>query len=66
VALGDEETVRPELIRYVNRLSDTVYALARLEESCEELCAGIRAETLSGIKGDVFAASEALAALKER
>lgn len=66
VALSDEEGVRPELIRYVNRLSDTVYALARLEESCEELCAGIRAETLSGIKGDVFAASEALAALKER
>lgn len=37
IALRQQEPVRPELLRYVNRLSDTVYALARLEETCEQL-----------------------------
>lgn len=30
--LSKEEDVRPEVIKYINRLSDTIYALARLEE----------------------------------
>jgi len=30
VALASEETVRPEAIRYVNRLSDALFVLARL------------------------------------
>lgn len=37
ISLGKQEPVRPELLRYVNRLSDTIYALARLEETCEQL-----------------------------
>lgn len=32
VALADQERVREVLLRYVNRLSDAIYALARLEE----------------------------------
>lgn len=37
ISLEKQEPVRPELLRYVNRLSDTIYALARLEETCEQL-----------------------------
>ena len=32
VALGETEEIREVLVRYVNRLSDAVYALARLQE----------------------------------
>lgn len=32
VKLKRTEDVRPEVVKYINRLSDTVYALARLEE----------------------------------
>ena len=33
LTLSEHEAVRPELIRYLNRLSDAVYALARLTET---------------------------------
>lgn len=33
LTLAEHEPVRPELIRYLNRLSDAVYALARLTET---------------------------------
>ncbi|MFZ1911204.1 MAG: cob(I)yrinic acid a,c-diamide adenosyltransferase [Propionicimonas sp.] len=33
LTLAEEADVRPELIKYVNRLSDTVYALARVVET---------------------------------
>ncbi|WP_242840834.1 cob(I)yrinic acid a,c-diamide adenosyltransferase [Metaclostridioides mangenotii] len=32
VKLKRTEDVRPEVVKYINRLSDTIYALARLEE----------------------------------
>ena len=32
VSLTEKEPVRKEVVKYVNRLSDTIYALARLEE----------------------------------
>lgn len=32
VSLRETESVRDEVVKYVNRLSDTIYALARLEE----------------------------------
>lgn len=36
IKLKEEENVREELLKYVNRLSDAIYALARLEEyNCE-------------------------------
>lgn len=33
IELNNDETVRPELLKYVNRLSDAIYSLARLEET---------------------------------
>ena len=33
LTLADTEPVRPELIKYLNRLSDAVYSLARLAET---------------------------------
>ncbi|NLY46319.1 MAG: cob(I)yrinic acid a,c-diamide adenosyltransferase [Tissierella sp.] len=33
IELNSGETVRPELLKYVNRLSDAIYSLARLEET---------------------------------
>lgn len=36
ISLREEEVVRDEVVKYVNRLSDTIYALARVEEfNCE-------------------------------
>lgn len=35
--LADSEDIRPELLKYVNRLSDAIYALARLEETLAEI-----------------------------
>ena len=32
VAMGESDPVREELVRYINRLSDAIYALARLQE----------------------------------
>jgi ATP:cob(I)alamin adenosyltransferase len=37
ISLKDAEIVREELLKYINRLSDTIYALARLEETYEEI-----------------------------
>lgn len=37
IRLSREEEVREELIRYMNRLSDTLYAFARLEEHEEKI-----------------------------
>jgi len=37
LTLSESEAVRPELVRYLNRLSDAVYALARLTETWFEL-----------------------------
>lgn len=37
LTLSETETVRPELVKYLNRLSDAVYALARLTETWFEL-----------------------------
>lgn len=37
ITLKDTEDVREELLKYVNRLSDTIYALARLEETYVEI-----------------------------
>ncbi len=37
LTLSENEQVRPELVRYLNRLSDAVYALARLTETWFEL-----------------------------
>lgn len=37
LTLGEQEPVRGELIQYLNRLSDTVYALARLTEHWADL-----------------------------
>lgn len=37
IRLSREEELRPELIRYINRLSDTLYAFARLEEHEENI-----------------------------
>ncbi|NDL63203.1 cob(I)yrinic acid a,c-diamide adenosyltransferase [Acerihabitans arboris] len=36
VQLADEIPVRAELLRYLNRLSDCLYALARVEDRCAE------------------------------
>lgn len=36
-ALAVSENIRPELLKYVNRLSDAIYALARLEETRAEI-----------------------------
>ncbi|MBU5437540.1 cob(I)yrinic acid a,c-diamide adenosyltransferase [Tissierella sp. MSJ-40] len=33
IQLRDQDSVRPELLKYINRLSDAIYALARLEET---------------------------------
>ena len=47
IRLSAQATVRPELLRYINRLSDAVYALARLEETLngqEELRRKVEAE----------------------
>ncbi|MFZ5967675.1 MAG: cob(I)yrinic acid a,c-diamide adenosyltransferase [Bacillota bacterium] len=35
ISFAREETVRPEVLRYVNRLSDTLFVLARVEETME-------------------------------
>jgi len=58
VCLAESERVREELIRYVNRLSDAVYALARLQEDRtkeNELRTRVTAmvrEKLSGAQGE--------------
>ena len=40
VALAEHEPVREVLARYINRLSDAVYALARLQADLTQDCAG--------------------------
>lgn len=37
LTLSEDESVRPEVIKYVNRLSDTLYALARVVETRHDL-----------------------------
>lgn len=37
LTLGEHEPVRSELVKYVNRLSDTLYALARVQETRHDL-----------------------------
>lgn len=37
ITLKDSEYIREELLKYVNRLSDTIYSLARLEEVYDEI-----------------------------
>lgn len=37
LTLAEHEPVRPEVIKYVNRLSDTLYALARVQETRYDL-----------------------------
>ncbi len=37
LTLAEHEPVRPELVKYVNRLSDTLYALARVQETRHDL-----------------------------
>lgn len=44
ITLGEQDDVRPVLIRYVNRLSDAIYALARLEETCAQIGQAVKRE----------------------
>jgi len=37
LSLDEQTDIRPELIRYLNRLSDTLYAIARVEETKSDL-----------------------------
>ncbi len=37
ISLREEEEIREELLKYINRLSDTIYALARVEEHNSEV-----------------------------
>lgn len=37
ITLNEKDSVREELMKYINRLSDTLYALARLEETYAEI-----------------------------
>ena len=45
VDLSKEENVREELIRYLNRLSDAIYALSRLEETMDYIKKSIEDKT---------------------
>ena len=50
IRLAKEEDVRSDLKRYVNRLSDAIYALARLEEHTHEIKL-IKEEVIKRVKG---------------
>ncbi|HHW91610.1 MAG TPA: cob(I)yrinic acid a,c-diamide adenosyltransferase [Firmicutes bacterium] len=59
IKLGREEAVRPELFRYLNRLSDLLYALARYEER-EFILQQVR----EGVKARITVGDTAPAGLK--
>lgn len=50
ISLKESEQVREEVLKYVNRLSDTIYALARVEEFNAEV-EGLKWKVLDKIKG---------------